>query len=544
MNDLDLMQTPDLVGFEEESGWQWPKTDGGDQWGHKDVEIRLVREGNALLVNLTAGRTPVKRLALRWKQQPGAGCRLLNDHWERGYGDLQWSALRPGSAFPWYFLLSDGARANGYGVKTGARSLCYWLVDSYCITLVMDVRCGGEGVVLAGKTLQAAEIVQRIGQAGETPFATAKAFCHKMCEHPVLPAQPVYGSNNWYYAYGKSSQAQIEEDSRILVSLAPTGENRPFMVIDDCWQKNRDQFHRTDDPAWVADSTLFPDMEGLVQGMKREGVRPGIWVRPLITTRSTPSNLLLNTGREIGKSADGLVLDPSLPEALEEVAKVIRRFASWGFEMIKHDFTCYDIFGRWGNQFGPVLTEDGWHFADRSKTTAEVILDLYRTIRQNAGGALIIGCNTLSHLSAGLFELQRTGDDTSGQQWERTRRMGVNTLAFRMPQHGAFYAADADCVGLTNNVRWELTEKWLDVLANSGTPLFVSAAPEAMGEAQRRAVARAFEIASKPMPPAEPLDWMETTAPTLWNTHDGLKQYDWNDYENIEPCGGLPAGII
>ena len=37
----------------------------------------------------------------------------------------------------------------------------------------------------------------------------------------------------------------------------------------------------------------------------------------------------------------------------------------------------------------------------------------------------------------------RTGDDTSGRIWERTRRMGVNTLAFRLPQHNAFYHIDA-----------------------------------------------------------------------------------------------------
>ena len=95
------------------------------------------------------------------------------------------------------------------------------------------------------------------------------------------------------------------------------------------------------------------------------------------------------------------------------------------------------------------MTRDGWTFAaGPSRTTAEVVEDLYRTIRVAAADSLVIGCNTVSHLSAGHFEICRIGDDTSGTEWPRTRKMGVNTLAFRGVQHGAFYVADADCVGV------------------------------------------------------------------------------------------------
>src|SRR5438270_8322197 len=135
---------------------------------------------------------------------------------------------------------------------------------------------------------------------------------------------------------------------------------------------------------------------------------------------------------------------------------------------------------------GSALTRDGWTFASgASRTTAEVIRDLYRAIRTAADDAVIIGCNTVSHLSAGLFEICRIGDDTSGIEWARTRKMGVNTLAFRGVQHGAFYVADADCVGVTNAVPWALNRQWLDLLARSGTMLFVSLAPDALGKPQK-----------------------------------------------------------
>jgi alpha-galactosidase len=167
-------------------------------------------------------------------------------------------------------------------------------------------------------------------------------------------------------------------------------------------------------------------------------------------------------------------------------------------------------------------------FRDRSRTTAEIILAFYRAIRAAAGDAIILGCNTISHLSAGLVDVQRTGDDTSGREWERTRKMGINTLAFRMPQHGALYAVDADCVGLTTAIPWSLNRQWLDLLARSGTPLFVSASPDALGDEQMQALREAFQRAAGEQPVAEPLDWFDTTTPRRWQCGDDIVDYDWS----------------
>ncbi len=210
----------------------------------------------------------------------------------------------------------------------------------------------------------------------------------------------------------------------------------------------------------------------------------------------------------------------------------------WGYEMVKHDFTTFDIFDKWGFEMGGNLTAGSWKFHDESRTTAEIIRDFYRFMRESAGSALLIGCNTIGHLGAGLFELQRTGDDTSGRNWERTRRMGVNTLAFRMPQQGTFFDADADCVGLTNKIPWELNKQWLSLLAGSGTPLFISAAPDAVGAEQKSALREAFALASRPMEPAEPLDWLETTCPRRWKIGGKVVIYDWNGAGGASPFMG------
>jgi len=129
---------------------------------------------------------------------------------------------------------------------------------------------------------------------------------------------------------------------------------------------------------------------------------------------------------------------------------------------------------------------------------------------------------------------QRTGDDTSGSVWERTRVMGVNTLAFRIAQHGTFFAADADCAAVTKAVPWHLAEQWLRLLAQSGTPLFVSASPAAIGPAQEAAIRAAFALAAEPRPVAEPLDWLQTTCPEQWSTADGITGFTWYDADGVE----------
>jgi alpha-galactosidase len=220
-------------------------------------------------------------------------------------------------------------------------------------------------------------------------------------------------------------------------------------------------------------------------------------------------------------------IDPSNPDVLAKVHDDIFRLHQWGYKLIKHDFTTFEVTGLWGFEMTDGMGSKGRTFADKTRTTAEILLDLYRTIRNAAGSSLVIGCNTVSHLSAGLFEIQRIGDDTSGKEWSRTVKMGVNTLAFRGVQQGAFYEADADCVGLTTDIAWEHNRQWLDLVARSGTPLFVSAQAEAVGSEQNKAMKKAFELAAVRQPTGEALDWMETRTPRKWRLMGEITEFDW-----------------
>jgi alpha-galactosidase len=234
----------------------------------------------------------------------------------------------------------------------------------------------------------------------------------------------------------------------------------------------------------------------------------------------------------------GRALDPSYPEVLDGVRADLQRFKSWGFELVKHDFSTYDVFGAFGPAMGSRLTRDGWQFHDRSRTTAEIILAFYREIRAAADDVVLIGCNTVGHLAAGLVDVQRTGDDTSGRDWERTRKMGVNTLAFRLPQHNRFFTVDMDCVPCTPQTPWELNERFLDLVARSGTALFLSIDPAARTERSDRALRTGIHLAlSGGAAEIEPTDWLVNTTPNAWRAGDETLHYDWS-----RPWGADPTG--
>lgn len=100
----------------------------------------------------------------------------------------------------------------------------------------------------------------------------------------------------------------------------------------------------------------------------------------------------------------------------------------------------------------PLMCKPEVKFYDKTKTTAEIITNFYSAIYEASKpfDAIILGCNTVGHLGAELM------------------------------QHRTFYDIDADCVGILGPISWKYNKQWTEVLANSGSPLFISAKPEVM----------------------------------------------------------------
>jgi len=498
-------------------------------WTYHDVMVQLRYAGDALRVQLHSPKDALHVVRMQWEYDQPATTKFLGDHWERTYGDLFFQPASSEKKLPWYFIQHDDQSTTCFGVKTGCNSICHWNIGDGRMHMSMDVRNGGSGVELGDRLLHAADIISTKNKDGENSFATARRFCGMMCDKPRLARHPVYGINDWYYAYGNNSPKLILEQTALLTALATDTYNRPFSVIDAGWAHYSTSL--PGDCCWGGDfsrpNDKFKDMQSLAADIRKLGMRPALWTRPLCAADEDNKNLLLPViaGRENPKNP---VLDPSLAENIERIKRNISIYKQWGYEMVKHDFSTFDMLGKWGFQMAGDITSAGWHFNDRSKTTAEIILQLYTSIREAAADMYLIGCNTMSHLSAGIFEVNRIGDDTSGKEWARTRKMGVNTLGFRLIQHNHFYAADGDCVGLTKDVPWEKNKQWMQLVAESGTPLFISAQPDALGDAQKKSILEYFAIAAKKLPVGEPMDWLTNQLPAKWKLNGNVQTFDWS----------------
>jgi len=521
-----LFRRPDYVILHTESeDIRMPYSDEGMTIG--DVTISL--QGQVLYIR--AEQTPLCYLRLRWnfteEEIRRDDIRILGDFYECTHGILGWRSIDPKRYMPWYFMVSNGSDRNEntegrftecFGVKVRPGGIVNWLYDGNGFTFCADIRNGGSGVILGGRTLQVCEFVFAAFR-DISAFDSGKRFCGMMCDSVNEPPYKVYGSNNWYYAYGSSSHNEILEDTRLIAKVTEGLENRPFMVVDDGWNKGNW------DTPWVGGNQRFPDMPGLAKEIEELNVRPGIWV-----------HLLYDANKNIpGEQEDWHLernanrLDPSHPAVKDYIYRTIQLLCSWGYKLIKQDMSTADIFDRASFEMKENMTYDGWHFYDRSRTTAEIVVDFYKTIVEAAApyACVIIGCGCLPHLAAGLFHVNRIGSDTSGRWFEQTRNHGVNAMAFRLIQNGTFYAVDGDCVGVTGEIDWYFNRQWMDLLARSGSPLFMSNKPGVLTDSELEEVHAAMAVNSVQNNDMMPMDWMENDMPRYWKIDGEIVEYDW-----------------
>jgi len=471
-----------------------------------------------------------------WKvlAQKGSGLKAVN----------AWLPVGEGHTVPWYVLLNDGNRTYGFGVKVQPRAMCAWRVEPGRVTLLMDLRAGGRPLELGGRVLEACEVVRCDSKPGESAYETGRRLCSMMCPKPRLPKGPMIGFNDWYAAYGRNTATNFLADAEFVVSLCrgapqtplsavalakadqtpqtsqtPTEFIQPYVVMDDGWQRFSPpeierltgRFDSGYGPWEESSRTFGMDMKTFCGKIAALGARPGLWYRPLCM--------------------EGKMCDPSDPSVVSRVMADIRRFREWGFKFVKVDYLTFDWCGHFKgfDERGRLIRDDRvWR--DSSRTTAETVVALYRAIREAAGDDMeILGCNAVNHLCAGLFEASRTGPDTSGRDWEQTKRNGVGAVAFKGIENGTFFAADPDCAGLAEEgaIPWEKNRQWIDILSRSGMPFFISWRRGLADAAVRETLSAAFRRAASPGQAAEPLDWFDTMAPCRWKTSDGVVEYSW-----------------
>ncbi|HBN83628.1 MAG TPA: hypothetical protein DDZ89_07255, partial [Clostridiales bacterium] len=423
----------------------------------------------------------------------------------------------PEDPLPWYFMAYDGECTHGYGVRTGCNAFCFWQVDTMGLSLWMDIRNGGDGVILK-EPLLCAEICQREGSMEENAFNASQAFCSIMCPKPNLPTRPIFGLNNWYYAYGHITRESVLHDALLCSELAIHCKHKPYMVIDEGWEIAKDD-HYNGGP--FIPSQKMGDMTVLAEQIEKTGAIPGIWVRPMLTVEQFPEECYHPAKTGEGK---GRFLDVTNEDVLLYISAFISRLVEQGYKMIKHDFTCPDFMG--SGFMTHRLAKSGWHFHDRSVTNAQILKNLYQVIQDAAHDSYIIGCNTYNHLAAGIHQIQRSGVDTSGRVWEITRKNGINTMAFRLYQNNRFFRADADCPAFTEKVSPELNMRFLELACKSGAAIFASIKPDLLSKDYLIRARDAFTQADSPCG-IEPLDWQYTSCPARYSAQGKVLNYDW-----------------
>jgi len=89
--------------------------------------------------------------------------------------------------------------------------------------------------------------------------------------------------------------------------------------------------------------------------------------------------------------------------------------------------------------------------------------------------------------------------------------------------------------GILGKIDWKLNRQWADALAESGTPLFVSAKPGVLNEAEKEELHQIMLKASEQKNHKVPVDWQENDCPEIWQEGDEICRYSWYEDEGNIP---------
>ena len=487
-------------------------------------EYRVGNESAKVIVYPSGA--PIKFLKLRFRADMTAVETVYGDQWERSsHGAfLEWRSVMASRALAWFCYLKAGDRIACYGVKTGADCFAYWQIDPHGVTLFLNLCSGRQGVDLKGP-LVACEVTELFSNEGESAYSVAKRFSKMLCAKPVLPKEPIFGVNNWYWAYGNISKESVLLETDYLLKMCEGTVHRPYMIIDDGWQINR-----TYGPGayiggpWEANER-FGSMADTADEIHKMGAKCGIWYRPLLTREKIPTEACLDDLN------GGAILDPTHPYTLEQVCKDARKLREWGYDLIKHDFTTWDTMGvhpLTAERHTTVMVAEGRNFYDKTITTATAIKKLYKAIAEGANGAEVIACNAIGHLAAGIHSVYRVGGDTSGRSFEWTRVNGVNSM-MRLPLNDTLYRADPDCAAFTDRVDHSLNLDFLEMCAITGVTTLASVTPDTLTTEEMKRINEIYKIADEDACRYEIENYHANANPEIFVSPDKKhrKEFNW-----------------
>jgi alpha-galactosidase len=238
---------------------------------------------------------------------------------------------------------------------------------------------------------------------------------------------------SWYSLYTMIDEAILYETFDKLGDL-------PFDVlqVDDGWQM--------DIGDWEVSAKFPSGMKALADKIKSTGRRAGLWLAPLIATKSSkffrehPGWFLRDeAGRFVSAGFNWgqplVALDTTRPDVTSWLVALMKQVRAWGYDYLKLDFL-----------YGGALK--GKRFKDMPREAA--YRECLQTLREAMGtDAFFLTCGTPILPALGLCDAMRVGPDV-GDEWDNYR----NAELFYNPT----------TPGTKNGIRTTLHRLWLKPL--------------------------------------------------------------------------------
>lgn len=171
------------------------------------------------------------------------------------------------------------------------------------------------------------------------------------------------GWNSWYNLWLGVDPEAVRENAALLMALFgtrfPEANSPPYVVIDGGWARGFGD--------WEPNETFADSMQGLATEIRELGLRPGVWIAPLVTDPGLPVHqehpewFVRDATADNPVTGEAPILDVTHPEAAAYLAKTIRKLVGWGYELLKLDFMYAGALE--GRRVQPVTGLEAYHRA-------------------------------------------------------------------------------------------------------------------------------------------------------------------------------------
>jgi alpha-galactosidase len=254
----------------------------------------------------------------------------------------------------------------------------------------------------------------------------------------IDPWNPV-GWCSWYHYFGNLTWDDVVRNVETARELR---RDFPFEVF------QLDDGYEQDIGDWLKVRPGYPPLDGLADGITRNGFKAGIWTAPFSASETSdvfakhPGWMVAEGGRpkfcHRSWSRSIFALDVTHPRVQSHIFDIFAALKRAGFEYFKIDFL-----------FGSAMPGD----RRKNRTPIQAYREGLRIIRRAVGRGFVLGCGAPLLPSAGLVDGMRIGEDTA-PYWKTkpsafqgpNAYFALKNALLRQFMHRRFWLNDPDCV--------------------------------------------------------------------------------------------------